>query len=169
MALGSFTISTFNCKGFKPRNYNYLKQLFQKVDFLLLQELWLYDYESDIITKELSDSSYIAKSHMVSDKLREGRPFGGIAIVWKRSPSYFVTSIDTVSDRICACKLESQNSSILLINVYMPTNNANNNDLFTEILYEIISLCLMYDSYDIIVVGDFNCNVDNFDIKNDIF
>ena len=51
----------------------------------------------------------------------------------------------------------------------MPTNNANDNDLFTEILYEIISLCLMYDSYDIIVVGDFNCNVDNFDIKNDIF
>ena len=169
MSLHGCIISTFNCKGFKSRNCNYLQQLFREVDFLLLQELWLYDYEFDNITKELNDSCYIAKSNMFSDKLRDGRPYGGTAIVWKRNSPYHVTRVDTVSDRLCACKVEIQDVNFILIDVYMPTNMAANNDLFVEIFYEIVSMSLMYESYNIILAGDFNCNLSNCDFRTDIF
>ena len=122
--LRSCKISSFNCKGFKYRNYSYLQHVFNNVDFLLLQELWLYEFEFDIIGKVLPHSSYIAKSSMKSD--------------------YFsVTSIDTESDRLCACKVQSSDIDFVLLNVYMPTNN-NNNMIYFWMYCEIVSICLMY-------------------------
>ena len=38
-------IVTYNVKGFKPRNYNYLDEIFNKCDMLLLQETWLAEEE----------------------------------------------------------------------------------------------------------------------------
>ena len=89
---------SFNCKGFKPRNYNYLRKIFQNVDFMLVQELWLYDHEFDVITKELSNCNYFAKSSMNSCEFRNGRPYGGLAIIWKSNSYFSVDVIDTMSD-----------------------------------------------------------------------
>ena len=161
-----FKIGSFNCKGFKQRNYSYLKNVFDKVDFLFLQETWLYDYESDIISTQLPNSHFIAVSGMNSQEIRDGRPFSGTAIAWKNNPLYKVTKIDTLSNRLCACKLESSNYNILLLNVYMPVNCSNNSELFIEILHEIISICLMNESYHVILGGDFNCEFDKGDARS---
>ena len=160
---------SFNCKGFKPRNYNYLRKIFQNVDFMLVQELWLYDHEFDVITKELSNCNYFAKSSMNSCEFRNGRPYGGLAIIWKSNSYFSVDVIDTMSDRLLVCKIESNDFKFLLFNVYMPTNSLSNNVEFEEILHEIISVSLMYDSYNIIVAGDFNCDVKCADDRTGLF
>ena len=161
-----FKIASFNCKGFKKRNYNYLNNVFNKVDFLLLQETWLYDYESDVISSQLQNSHFIAMSSMNSQEIRDGRPYGGTAIVWKGNPFYSVTKIDTLSSRLCACKIENMNCNILLMNVYMPIKCTRNDELFVEILHEIISICLMNESFHIILGGDFNCEFDKGDARS---
>ena len=36
---------SFNIKGFKERNFDYVRELYNKYDFLMLQETWLYKFE----------------------------------------------------------------------------------------------------------------------------
>ena len=46
----------------------------------------------------------------------------------------------------------------------MPTNDGKN-DLFIDIPHEIISLRLMFDSSNIILAGDFNCQIGKIDSR----
>ena len=38
-------VTTFNCKGFKFRNYEFLTKIFNDCSILLLQEHWLHNFE----------------------------------------------------------------------------------------------------------------------------
>ena len=38
-------IVSFNCAGFKHRNYDYINDIFKDSDILFLQETWLYSFE----------------------------------------------------------------------------------------------------------------------------
>ena len=47
--------TAFNCQGFKYRNYNYVNEIFNKCNILMLQETWLYNFEhSNFINVNLS-------------------------------------------------------------------------------------------------------------------
>ena len=94
-------IISFNCKGFKERNYDFLKCLFETCDILLLQETWLYSFQKKEITNLLKDSDCHTSSSMQDDDVgRRGRPFGGLGIVWKKSIPMKVTPIQTTNVRI---------------------------------------------------------------------
>ena len=51
-------IASYNCKGLKYRNYEYLKQLCDNIDVILIQELWLFEFEFGIIESILPDFKY---------------------------------------------------------------------------------------------------------------
>ena len=71
-------ITSFNCQGFKFRNYDYLKEIFNKCDIIILQETWLYNFEHSMFNNVLPLSQYHAISAMDdSDIGRNGRPYGG--------------------------------------------------------------------------------------------
>ncbi len=73
----SLKIVSFNCSGFKFRNYDYLKDIFRKCDILLIQETWLYNFQHEEIGKVLVDSEHHAVSAMDEcDVSRVGRPYG---------------------------------------------------------------------------------------------
>ena len=167
--MSNITISSFNCKGFVPRNYEYISKIFSKSDIVLLQEHWLYDYEFNKFKSVLTNCSYIAKSSMKNDIILSGRIFGGISILWKNSLNFNFECIRTESYRLLAVKVLDTNIKLLLFCVYMPCNLSSNNDEFVEILTEIIGLCSKFDDYDIIVGGDFNCNKFSKDVRYDIF
>ena len=57
-------IVSYNCQGFKPRNYDYIMGLFHNNDILLLQEHWLYDFEFPDLKKVLGKCNYLAKSNI---------------------------------------------------------------------------------------------------------
>ena len=79
-------ISTFNCKGFKFRNHDFFKLLFSEVDILLLQEIWLYEFQFDELKKVFPGCEYCAVTPMDNKDISYlGRPYGGCSIVWKQS------------------------------------------------------------------------------------
>ena len=133
MAVSPFNICSFNCKGFEYRNFDYLKKVFNKVDILLLQEHWLFEFENAEFYKLFPDCQFVFKSSMNDSSVVLGRPYGGVAMVWKRFMSLKVENITTSCGRLCAVKVSSSNTSFIIINVYMPCNNNelhNNNEFF---------------------------------------
>ena len=135
-----FSIATYNCKGFKFRNFNYISKLFDKIDILMLQEHWLHDFEFDTFNKILPHSKYVAKTSMNNNTINMGRPYSGVAIIWKNSLTLKIEEVLTVSDRLCAIRLIDGNNDIVLINVYMPCNINEYNEEFIDIIFEIMTI-----------------------------
>ena len=116
--------SSFNCTGFKYRNYNYLQQLFTDTDILLIQETWLYSFQHSEIDNILVGSQHHALSSMDdSDVGRVGRPYGGCAVVWHRSLSLAFVPVNTNTPRLCAVASNSEHSKILIVSLYMPNDD----------------------------------------------
>ena len=151
-------VMSYNIKGFKPRNYNYVSKIYDSVDIMMIQEHWLFEYEFGKISTTLDNSLFFAKSSMSSDELIEGRPYGGVAIVWRPTLCFDIKEIPTESNRLIACRLENVSHKILLFNLYMPCRVNLGNEEYLNILYEIMSIVKIYSDYNIVIGGDFNTN-----------
>ena len=151
---GKLKYMSFNCQGFKTRMHDYVKEKFENYDVLLLQETWLYNFEHNLFKKILPDCQYHAVSAMDETKLpRIGRPEGGCAVLWKKNLEVSVMPINTNSPRLCAVTMKSETIKLLIISVYMPTDD-NSNDNYEEygdVLYEISPILNQYDEYDIVI------------------
>ena len=124
MAGVNLKITSFNCSGFKPRNYDYIRDIFNKCEILLLQETWLYNFETNLSNSNIPDCQFHAISAMdESDITRVGRPYGGCAILWKNNLALSITPIVTISNRLCVVLIKSDNLNVILCNVYMPGDN----------------------------------------------
>ena len=156
---GNIKITTFNCAGFKYRNFGYLKEVFGRCDILLLQETWLFNFQHNEFNKVLPNCHYHAVSTMDESEVgRVGRPYGGCAILWHSNLALTCVPVNTISPRICAVQIKSNSLNILVINVYMPNdiNNDENIYLYGDVLSEISSIINLYDDSEIIIGGDLN-------------
>ena len=116
--ISQLRIILYNCSGW--RGSSYVSDLLSSCDILLIQEHWLFQENFNVLN--ISDQFiYTAVSGMDSSNFLVGCPFGGCAIMYRKSLLACVKSIPTNSRRFCAVRLiDSNNSTILLINVYMP-------------------------------------------------
>ena len=93
--MGPLKIASYNCKSFNGMlTHSYCKDLINQVDFLLLQEHWLYEqnvHKFNEIDKAVN-ISIEGKSAMDPEIIRSGRPFGGCAILWSSSIECKVSS-----------------------------------------------------------------------------
>ena len=104
---------------------------------------------------------------MESAELLTGRPFGGCAILYRKSLSPFISRAPSLSKRFCAIFLRLldpfSNSIIntLLINVYLPTNyNTDISDnLFLETITELDGFISAQSFDNLILCGDFNIDL----------
>ena len=91
-----------------------------------------------------------------------GRPFGGCAILYRKSLSSCVTPLETCSDRFCALKLlDLSGSTTLMISVYMPAECAPSH--FSDYLNTLGEIEGFIDSQqcdNIVLAGDFNVDFD---------
>ena len=161
--------TSFNCKGFKVRNYAYVNKLFSQTDILFLQEHWLHSFEFNNFSRILPGSQFVAKSSMCDDNIIVGRPFGGVAIIWKHDCPFKIERIDTCSPRLVAVRAYNDYVNVLFINTYMPCNINDKTEEFINILTEIMTICNMYESSDVVLGGDFNCDLCLQDARADIF
>ena len=96
---------------------------------------------------------------MDSSVLLHGRPFGGCAILFRKSIISSVSMLQTNATHFCAVLLSDQSgSSILLICVYLPTAYASPTSTtdFLLVLGEIEGF-IATQSYDsLLIIGDFN-------------
>ena len=153
---------SFNCKGFKERNFQYLNELYSKSDIMFLQETWLYSFQESDIKKVLAGSDCYTVSSMCPDDVgRTGRPFGGVALIWRQSLPIVVTPLHTQSNRLCAAILNIDNVNIIIMSIYMPTNDGSliNQNKFNDVLNEISSILGSYNDYHVLIGGDFNLDL----------
>ena len=104
-------------------------------DVCFVQEHWLLSSHLHKIGEISKDFAYVGVCGMDDSFLLAGRPFGGCAILYRNSLSSCVTPLHSHSNRFCAVKLcDLSGSSVLLISVYMPSDNTPVNYLNTLLL-----------------------------------
>lgn len=57
MKENDLTVASFNCQGFKYRNYQFITKLFDMCSILLIQGHWLYEFEFNILNEILTNCS----------------------------------------------------------------------------------------------------------------
>ena len=169
--MNNLKIASFNCKGFKKRNFDYLRYLFDKNDVMFIQESWLYNFELDKVYSILPDSCCLGVSAMdETDVSRSGRPFGGCLIVYKKSLSVPLIRVNTDSNRLCVALIDTEDIKIVFITVYMPCDNGTDASAseFLDVLNEISSILNIYDGFKIIIGGDMNVDFNRLSFNSSL-
>ena len=114
-------------------------------------------FRENFIVLNISDQFIsTAVSGMDSSNLLVGHPFGSCAIMYRKS---LLACVKSIPKRFCAVRLiDSNNSTIPLMNVYMPTDYGTSvsNVEFISCLSEI-EVYIDLQSFDSLIIGgDFN-------------
>lgn len=154
-----FRISSYNCKSAK-RNAGGIARLCENSDIVLLQEHWLFPSDLPSLNNIHNDFvAYGISSIDPSQGLILGRPFGGVAVLWRNNLSPFVRPISFNDDRIVALECCINGLKILLIGVYLPYDNKQNFAQYVHYLAMLKSIIDEYDSPYVCILGDFNADI----------
>ena len=154
-------LATFNCRSVKSSVYEIL-ELCASSDITFLQEHWLLPNELHELGEMHSDFEAVGQSAV--DLTRDiciGRPYGGTAIMYRKSFQSHVTVVETHESRITAIMFQSNIGPVLLMSVYMPTDygDAESAESYADVCAKIAALYADCDVVHAIITGDFNCNI----------
>lgn len=149
---------TFNCKNVK-RSVDNIRDLCKVCDIIALQETWLTNEEIPFLNTISSDFSCTGVSAMDSSAgILRGRPYGGVALLWRCSVFVNVVVIECDNPRICAIKVMSNQKSFLVMCVYMPTDEKANLAEFTDVLSAVSAIIDNCSVDCVYIMGDFNAH-----------
>jgi len=151
-------IVSYNCQSFIA-NFSLISNLLAGQDVLLLQETFLNEHNCDSLSDLGTEYDFAFVPSTRKIDAFAGRSKGGLAIVWRKMndvccvPQYY-------NDRVMGLRLQFNQKTYLLLNVYLPCDYGNTNSL-VEYKFQIselhnIALNEIYD--DILIIGDFNCD-----------
>ena len=153
------TISSYNCNSLRSNIYN-VHNILENADIICLQELMLC--KSDLhILNELNDNfeniSYVLDRE--AEGIVEGRPTKGVAILWNKSLSSFVSPV-MIDDSMIGILLSNNGCRVLLLNVYLPCDYQNNDALenYRFMLAKLDAVIKEQNVNNVIVTGDFNAD-----------
>ena len=105
-----------------------LYDLCTKYDVLLLQEHWLLPNELSCLNNIHPDFLAFGQSAVdLANGILVGRPYGGTAVLYRKSFSDRVTRLYTANHRVTAISFESVIGPVVVACVYMPTDYGNGN------------------------------------------
>ena len=162
MCNGHLSVISYNCKHFNSNNVfkiDFIENLMLNVDFMFLQEHWLYKSQFDKLQSICNGVNVIATSSMDESAPRAGRPYGGCAILWKQNLVCKYSEITCGNPRLCALRVEIDNCVFILINCYMPCDSQSqdgSHELYIELLNEIQQIYVANSPCELICGGDFN-------------
>ena len=154
--------ASFNCRGFKSSE-DYISHLFNDVDVLVIQEHWLLPTEFGLFSSISEDVQYCSVPPMEMDQLMPGRPYGGVALLWRKNLQHAIFPIASVFDRMVAVRLKTDRGNQLVVSVYMPVDygdreSSENYDAEIGFLEGLLES----DVYDgVVILGDFNADLDS--------
>ncbi len=158
-ALSAIRLASFNCRSVKNSNYDVIN-LCNKCDIVCLQEHWLLPNELNIlnnINTEFISHGY--SSVNISDSVLVGRPYGGTAILFRKSLSHLIKIVPTTDPRVTAIRVKSSDFEVLFLSVYMPTDYGDQEsaDNFVATCGYIEALFMDSDISHLCIAGDMNC------------
>lgn len=145
----------WNCQGWKSHG-RWLLNVLNKYDIIFIQETWLYSFEQNELNLQ-DNYLYFHKSSMADHKCKSGRPYGGVAILYKKG-LLLKPWCDAISDndtKILGATVDTDIGCLLLVNAYFPVNNCSNEELCTKYIAKLDQICKSHDG-PVIIGGDFN-------------
>lgn len=150
------TFVSFNCKSI-TRSVDYVRLLCQTSDIIALQETWLLPHDIPFLSSIDPQFDFVGKSAVdTSSGILRGRPYGGVAILWRKSAYENVSFVQCKSVRLVAIKITVSGKSLLVFSVYMPTESMDNLGEFVECLSEIHAVIESSGVDAVYILGDFN-------------
>lgn len=167
-------LETFNCHGLK-QSCDYVAHRLMSCDVACLSETWLRPSEKVLVDRLVHSceaggekfSVFFKSSMCDTDLVYSGRPFGGLAMIVRKSEKFNCSEIKIDSDRLMAVALKDSLDNIIqvIVNVYMPFYNSSDKSCTEEFIKTLDFLQNVIDSYSgvasVKVVGDFNARLPN--------
>lgn len=152
-------IVTYNCNSFR-NNIEVIKSLMCVYDIVFLQELMMLSDDVHIV-KNIDDKwdSIVHVKDKSGEGIIEGRPQKGVAILWKKKFTPFITPT-YFNESFIGIHLATNNKKIFMLNVYMPFDDKSSEavDRYLNALSIVDTLIEESKENSIIVIGDFNVN-----------
>ena len=152
-------LCSYNSQGLGVGRVEYMSDLLNECDILLIQEHWLLTEQISTFMNRFRNVTAHVVSGMESNVLLSGRPFGGCAILVSTKLDAKVEPLVMQSKRVCAVSIVFRGIMLLLFCVYMPCDTESdqeNVEEFEGILAEILSMCELYPTEYIVIGGDLN-------------
>ena len=165
MADSTLKVVSFNSTGLSKLNCTLVNNLLSDTcaDILMLQETWLL--KEDLHRLSSIHQDYIGRgiSSVKNDVILEGRPYGGLAFLWKQSLAHCVSTFETASIRVFGLTLKDSNGKVtIILNVYMPVDERlmiQASEEFERTI-AVVENVISSESYSsIIIAGDFNTDI----------
>ena len=154
LRLHQLWLVSFNCYCWHNARST-VANLLDSHDICLIQEHWLFNEHLNQLNFN-PDFLSVDVSGMDSSILFHGRPFGGCAILLRKSLINSVTMLSTNAKRFCAVRLSDQSGyTVLLICVYLPTEYATSSS-HDDFLYELEGFINSQLFNSLLIAGDFN-------------
>src|SRR5437867_7831087 len=158
---GLLNCCSYNMYGFW-NGLSMLQTLCSTHDVILLQEHWLHSYEIQKLSDMFSEFNVFGISAMndkVSLGLFCGRPFGGVALMWRKSCNFVMKVLDAdEGGRYLAASLMFDNKLFIIHCVYFPCNSSSI-EYIVEMTNLVSKLELILENFPCayhIIAGDFN-------------
>ena len=104
---------------------------------------------------------YIVPAKKDNDRISRGRASGGLATIWKKSITKYVSQVKCGNYRLQATKFSFPNCPLLIINSYFPCDpqveNFDDSELVT-LLADIRSTMLQANCNNVLLAADMNCH-----------
>ena len=159
MANTTLNLCTFNCKNVNT-SVPELKKLCNSHDFVFLQETWMSRAQLPTlsnINKEFV--GYGLSSMKDEEQIHTGRPFGGVAVLWRKTLNKYCSIITYDCDRILGLQFTCGSFTALFLYVYIPYECSDNHDDYMFYLSKIFQIIDEFQSPYVFVCGDFNANI----------
>ena len=174
--MGSLRVGSYNLHGVNNGSVM-LNELLLSVDILAVQEHWLRENEFAKLLCINDDFEGAAVSAMDNSVIHFGRPFGGVAFLWRKDCFCEMRSVCMNGNSRCmAVSFWHEGGVMCVFNVYLPCKGMYNDDENDLQLVQCMSFIedTVVNIVDnrvcdvtVIVVGDFNANIDTIahDVK----
>ena len=80
----NLSIVSYNSQGSGPDRIAYMNKLLKSNDIIFVQEHWLFNSTLNKLENGLTNAHVYGISGMTDTELLTGRPFGGVAIIWRK-------------------------------------------------------------------------------------
>ena len=148
---------TFNCTGLKSSVEFVARSLCDNYEIIALQETWLLPHDIPLCdTIHPQYCAFATSSVDVGAGVVRGRPYGGLAFLYRRSLESHMTPVTFGEDRILGLKYEDEHKTILFMNVYLPTQSNENYDMYVSTLGRVMAIIHELGPDAVCVMGDFN-------------
>ena len=145
-------------------NRSYIHETLVKhnADVVFLQETWLSEKNDGCLSDIHEDYLYCSQSGMnTRNTIITGRPYGGVAILWKKSVAHCIKPVKT-ANRICAVTMNLENITFLFVCLYLPCDTGSRsvlNEDYVSCLNYVQELVELHNVHGLVIGGDFNTDL----------